>query len=110
MLWLPPGSRPWGGQIRDWDGLHDSASEFARRNDLELQRMDTGCTRATYDHDHDDDGGGPSSMTMTQISTTSHGPPADSGIVRNARPSPIVRRVEEEVDCKVERDGGQALG
>ncbi len=61
--------------------------------------MDTGCTRTTYDHDHDDDGGGSSSMTMTQTSMTSHRPPADSGIVRNARPSPIVRRVEEEVDC-----------
>jgi hypothetical protein len=40
----------------------------------------------------------------------SHQPPAYSGIVQNARPSPIVHRVEEEVDRKVERDRGQALG
>jgi hypothetical protein len=40
----------------------------------------------------------------------SHRPPVDSGIVRNVRPSPIVRRVEEEVHRKVERDRGQALG
>jgi hypothetical protein len=70
VLRLPPGLRPLGGKIHDWDGLHDLASEFSRRNDLELRWVDTGCTRAVYDHDYDDDGGGPLSTTTTQTSTT----------------------------------------
>jgi hypothetical protein len=67
-LRLPLGSAPSGEQIRDWDELHDSVAEFVRRNDLELGRVDTGCTRAAYDHDDDD---GPSSTTTSTSNATS---------------------------------------
>ncbi|KAL3765136.1 hypothetical protein ACHAW5_000805 [Stephanodiscus triporus] len=52
-LRLPSAAFPSTEQSRAWDELHDSVGRFVRLHDLALRRIDTGCTRAAYDHDDD---------------------------------------------------------
>ena len=40
-------------QMKDWDELHDSVTDFINGHDLCLNRVTTGCTRVAYDHDED---------------------------------------------------------
>ena len=50
-LRLPSGTHPSAEQMRTWDALYDSVNDFVRSNEMSLCRIDTGCTRAAYDHD-----------------------------------------------------------
>ena len=52
-LRLSPDVPPSKEQLHSWDELHASATTFVRDRFLALRRLDTGCTRATYDHDED---------------------------------------------------------
>ena len=55
-LRLSPGSVPTKEQLRNWDELHNSVTEFISDQFIALKRIDTGCTRVAYDHDLPDDG------------------------------------------------------
>lgn len=54
-LRLSSGILPTKHQLKTWDELVDSVLKFIKCNDLELRRIDTGCTRAAYDHDNESD-------------------------------------------------------
>jgi hypothetical protein len=52
-LRLSSGILPTKDQLKTWVELVDNVTKFINCNDLELRRIDTGCTRAAYDHDNE---------------------------------------------------------
>jgi hypothetical protein len=54
-LRLSSGILPTKVQLKTWDELVDYVTKFINCNDLELRRIDTGCTRAAYDHDNENE-------------------------------------------------------
>jgi hypothetical protein len=54
-LRLSSGILPTKNQLKTWDELVDYVTKFINCNDLELRRIDTGCTRAAYDHDNENE-------------------------------------------------------
>ena len=52
-LRIPSGSSPTNKQLQLWDELHDLVTIFTNELFISLNRIQTGCTRAAYNHDED---------------------------------------------------------